>query len=161
MFKVGEYVIYVRNICIVDKIEKNKTSNKESYVLKPIYDESLTINIPVDNKIIKKLSTKKEIKELIESIDTIEDIIITNEKELEKEYKKLLHENLRYSLLKILKSAYKRNKEKRLNNKKLSEIDNKYIKMVEKVLFAEISIVLEITIDEAKEMIRGKLNYEE
>ena len=41
MFKIGDKVVYKRNVCTIKNIELNKFSNKECYILIPIDDESL------------------------------------------------------------------------------------------------------------------------
>ena len=48
MFKIGKYVVYKRNVCVVKDIALNKFTNKECYILIPIDDDSLKITVPVE-----------------------------------------------------------------------------------------------------------------
>ena len=44
MFKVNDYVIYKRDVCII--LEEKLISNYEYFVLQSTIDDSLKINIP-------------------------------------------------------------------------------------------------------------------
>ena len=151
MYKVGEYVVYKKDVCLVKEIKTNKLNNKEYYLLVPVSDNSLKIDVPVENELgnIRNLTTKKEIKDLIKKIPSIE-LINVNNKLMENEYKELLKEGSFESLIKIIKTTYLRNKERLDNKKKKGDKDDYYFNLAEKYLFTEFSVVLNMSFEEAK-----------
>ena len=154
MFKEGNFVVYKRDVVRIVGIRTNQLNNQDYYVLVPINDESLKIDVPVDNRLghIRKLMTKEEINDLIKKIPDIL-CIETNNKLIENEYKILLNEGSHESLIKIIKTTYLRNKERLDSNKKIGDKDNHYFNLAEKYLYTEISIVLNVSYDEAKEYV--------
>lgn len=151
MYNIGDYVVYKRDVCKVKNIKKRE--NIDYYELEPIDDNSLKIEIPVNNNtLLRDLITKEEILELINKIPSI-DIIECNDKLLESEYKKLLSTGNKEDLIKIIKTTYLRNKERLDNKKKISDKDNTYFQKAERILYNEFSIVLNMNYEETKEYI--------
>lgn len=129
MFKVGEFIVYKRDVCKIE--ETKKLNNNEYYVLKPIDDLSLTIDVPIDNKFdyLRQIISKKEALNLINKISKI-DIINSHEQLIENEYKNLINTEKHEDLIKIIKTAYLRNDERLKNKKKISDKDDRYFKEV-------------------------------
>ena len=152
MFKLNEYVVYKKDVCIVKEIKKNYFHNKDYYILEPINDKSLKINIPTDNKDLRNLITKEELTKIINKIPKV-NIITTNDKLIEMEYKELLKSNNLLDLVKIIKTSYLRNKKRLDNNKKVGEKDQNYFELAEKYLYTEFSIVLNLTYNDTKKYI--------
>lgn len=152
MFKLNEYVVYKKDVCIVKEIKKNYFHNKDYYILEPINDKTLKINIPTDNKDLRNLITKEELTKIINKIPKV-NIIITNDKLIEMEYKELLKSNNLLDLVKIIKTSYLRNKKRLDNNKKVGEKDQNYFELAEKYLYTEFSIVLNLTYNDTKKYI--------
>ena len=65
MFKVNDYVIYKRDVCII--LEEKLISNYEYFVLQSTIDDSLKINIPksMSSKLLRHLNTKEDIEKLL------------------------------------------------------------------------------------------------
>lgn len=160
MFKENDYVIYMRSVCRVKGIKKNKVSKEDYYVLIPIDDESLTISIPIENKLgfIRSLISKKEVESIIDNIKNIDVIIVDNDKNIESEYKKLLERGTHEDLIKIIKTSYLRNKSRIDSKKKIREKDDTYLKMAEKTLYNEFSIVLNKSYDDTLKYVVDKVN---
>lgn len=147
MYKVNEYVIYRKDVCkIIGIKEKN---NINYYILVPIDDNSLKIEIPIDNNILKSLISKEEANKLIQKIPNIKPIEY-NDKTIENEYKQLLSTGSKEDLIKIIKTAYLKNKEQIDNKKKISDKNNNYFNKAEKILYNELSIILNMTYEETK-----------
>ena len=133
---------------------RKKFNNEDYYLLRPIKNKSLKISTPVANKNnkIRDLIKKEEINSLIKKIPSIE-IITTDDKFIENEYKKLLTNGTHEDLIKVIKTTYLRNKKRLDNNKKIAEKDKSFFELAEKYLYNELSIVLEKTYEETKEFI--------
>ena len=133
---------------------KELLQNKDYYFLDPVNDDSLTIKVPVEksDKVMREVITKEEIKEIIKDIPNIE-VIKSELRNIENEYKKLMKSGTHRDLIKIIKTAYLRNEERLNNNKKISETDDNYFKKAEKIIYTEFSVALGLTYDETKDYI--------
>ena len=109
MYNVGDYVIYLKDVCQVETIKEKYMNDTDYYILVPINDNSLKLSIPVNNPSIRSLISLDEGKRIIDSINSL-DIITIDDKLIENEYKRLLSEGSHEDLLKIIKTTYLRNK---------------------------------------------------
>ena len=152
MKKVGDYIIYRRDVCKITGTKKY--NDNDYYVLCPMSDSSLHIDVPVDNKLgyIRDLITKEDIDKLISKIPSIE-LIDEDERRLENKYKELLDSGNHENLIKIIKTTYLRNKNRVDNKKKISERDNHYFELAEHYLYDEISVVLNLSYEDTKKYI--------
>ena len=141
MYKVGDYLVYKKDICIVLEIKVKYLRDMDYYILAPITDKSLKIQIPTNSKVIRSLITKEEVDNLIERIPMI-DIIKTDSKTLENDYKQLMQNGTHEDLIRIIKTTYLRNKERIDNNKKTTDKDIYYFNQAELYLYNEFSVVL-------------------
>lgn len=157
MFKVGDYVVYKRDICKVIEIKKKYFKDKDYYVLNSIKDESLTINIPVTNDSIRSIISKKEVDDIINDIPNIEVIIFENNKFIESDYKDLINSGNHRDLIKIIKTTYLRNNARLELGKKIGEKDMNYFQMAESLLYGEFSIALNMSYDETKKYVIDKV----
>lgn len=159
MKNIGEYVIYKKEVCKIIEIKKNYINSENYYFLRPVYNDSLNIKIPVDNKLCKlrSLISKEEVNRLINLFPTIE--VLENEDSfIEKQYKELIASEKHEDLIKIIKTSYLRMKEKEKNNKKICESDKNYYKLAEKYLYEEFSITLGISYTDVDKHIKEILN---
>lgn len=156
MFKVGDVIVYKKDVCKIVEIRPKFMKDLDYYVLEPIDDSSLKIQIPKNNTFIRKLISKEEIDNIISDIPKIP-VITTDDKMIENEYKSLLQEGTHKDLIRIIKTTYLRNEERKNNNKKIGEKDNNYFKLAEKYLYNEFSIVLNKSIEDTKKFIIDKV----
>ncbi len=159
MFKINDYVVYKKEVCIIKDIRTHNTTNTECYTLMPIDDDSLTIDVPVDNQLgnIRPIISKKEVNEIINQIPDIPTIIDINDKMIEGEYKKLLVSGTHQDLIKIIKTTYLRNDIRLQNKKKPGEKDNAYFKKAEKLLYNEFAIAMNLSIDDTRQYVIDKV----
>lgn len=151
MFHINDYVVYKKDVCKVVDIKENHFNNLNYYVLVPINDSTLKIDVPIDNRCgyLRNLITKEKILEIIKEIPNI-DIIMHSDRMIETEYRTLLASNKHEDLVKIIKTTYLRNKERLDNNKKVRDKDSQYFEQAERYLYNEFSIVLGLTYEETK-----------
>lgn len=154
MFKIGDNVVYKRNVCLVNDINLNKFTNKESYELIPIDDSSLKINVPLElESDIRYVITKEEVEKIIENIPNINILGKMNERNIEQEYKKSLDNFTHENLIKIIKTSYIRNKARTDSKKKISDKDDMYFKIAEKLLYTEFSLALNMSYNDTREYV--------
>ncbi len=155
MYKINDKIIYKREVCIIKEIKEKLYNNTDYYVISPISDTSLTINLPVSSPAIKNLLTKEEALATIESIPSIKELD-SNEKSLENIYKELLSTEDEKDLICIIKTAYLRNKKRVDSGKKIGDRDDNYLKKAENYLYNSLGSSLDMTYDECKQYI---INY--
>ena len=157
MFKVNDYVIYKRDVCII--LEEKIISNYEYFVLQSTIDDSLKINIPknMSSKLLRHLNTKKDIEKLISKIKTIP-LLDVNSKNIEEDYKSCLRDETLESLIAIIKTSYFRNQSSLAHNKKMTNKDKYYYELAEKFLYNEIAYIYNTTYEDAKKYVLDKLN---
>lgn len=154
MFKVDDYVVYKKDVCKIKDIkEKNSISY---YVLVPIDDDSLSITVTMDNEFLRKIISKEQALEIINNIPNVE-IIESNDKLIESEYKKLLHSGSHEDLIKIIKTTYTRNDLRKKLGKKIGDKDKDYFEKSERYLYNELSLSLGMSFIECKEYIINKV----
>ncbi len=159
MYKKNDYVVYKKDVCLVREIKNNKINGKDYYILIPIDDPSLIIDVPTDNKMgyLRDVISKKDADSLIESISSISPITNINDKYIEKTYKDLLSSSKYEDLIKVIKTTYLRNMNRTVNNKKISQKDLYYFEQAEKYLYNELSIPLEMNFEDTKNYIINKV----
>jgi len=152
VFKVGDYVVYKRDVCKIGSIKV--FNDKEYYVMHPIDDETLTINVPVDNNLgfLRPILSKKEAEDLISKIASIS-ALETMDRMIENQYKVLLQSGKLEDLICIIKTSYLRNDERKKTGKKIGEVDDSYFKLAEKILYNELSISLNMSYEDTKEYV--------
>ena len=157
MKKIGDYVVYRKEVCKVVEIKEKFFKDMDYYRLVPIDDESLHLDVPVANEsLLRNLITKDQVEELITKMPLIKPIE-SNEKVLENEYKDLINSGNLEDYIKIIKTTYLRNKERLENKRKISDKDNHYFNLAEKYLYNEFSIVLDKDFDKTKQYVIEKL----
>ena len=157
MYKVGDLLVYKKDVCKIIEIKEKYLRNMDYYILTSNIDKSLKIQIPTTSKDIRKLITKEEIQKLIKRIPLVE-TIQTESKNIENDYKQLMQSGTHEDLIKIIKTTYLRNKERMDNNKKTADKDDYYFNQAELYLYNELSIVLNLTYDQTKEYILNEVN---
>lgn len=143
MFQVGENVVYKKDVCLIKEIKKSRFNGQDYYVLLPIDDPSLTIEIPVENRSqqLRMLIDAETIEQMIQKIPEIP-IIDCEDRLLESEYKALLSTGKHEDLVKIIKTTYLRNKARLDNKKKIGDRDDFYFQKAENYLYTECAVVL-------------------
>lgn len=157
MYNKGSLVVYKRDVCKV--VDIRVIRDKSYYVLNSTIDSSLKIDVPVnkEKKLLRPLITKKELDNLINEIKFLP-VLDVEARMLEDEYKRLLKDGTMESLITIIKTAHLRNKIRQENKKKLADNDQYYFNLAERYLYNEISYVLNVSYDDAKNFVISSLN---
>lgn len=157
MKKIGEYIVYKKVVYKILEIKKKYFNNLDYYILIPVNDNSLIVKLPVENKEIRNAISKDEVENIINKMPNI-DIIDSDERLIENEYKKLMMNGSYEDLIKIIKTTYLRNKKRFNNNKKIGDKDAHYFKRAEEYLYTEFGIALNMTNNEVRDYILDKIN---
>ncbi|MBQ9065391.1 MAG: CarD family transcriptional regulator [Blautia sp.] len=149
MFSTGEYVIYGRaGICRVEGVTtmdmEGVPKDRLYYVLIPDGKKDGTIYTPVDNmkQVLRPVMTKQEAEQLISSLPEIEELNIENEKLREEKYKECIKSCDGTEMFRIIKTIYTRKQNRMKNGKRVTAVDERYMKLAEDNLYAELSMLL-------------------
>jgi len=151
VFKKGEYVVCGTNgICkVTDVTTLNMAGTPKDrlyYILKPVYAESSTVYIPVDNHkvAIRAALTEQEVHELIAKIPSLELVWVENDKQRELTYKECLKKNSCEDYVRIIKTLYLRKQDRLTKGQKIIGLDERYLKQAEDLLYGELAVALGI-----------------
>lgn len=151
MYKIDETVLYgVNGICTITDIEEKKINKeiKKYYVLKPVYNKASTLFVPVDNELLvakmKKILSKKEIMNLVDSINEEDLIWIDNEQERNRTYNEILKSGDRKEIMKMLRSLHHHRLMLKDTGRKFHVADEKIMRAAEGLLHEEFAYVLDI-----------------
>ena len=156
MYQINDYLKYGKDVCRVKEIEEKKFNDQDYYLLVPVKDETLKIEVPTTSDKVQDLISKDELESLINRIPEIEPIEL-EEKFMESEYKRLMSTGEYEDIMRVIKTTYLRNKIRKQNNKKLAEKDINYFQQAED-LFNEFSVVLGKSFDDTKNYVITKID---
>ena len=162
MFQRGETVLYgTEGVCRIAEIQEMKIGRRkpEYYVLKPVYRESATIYVPVDNPTLvarmKHVLSQQEIDRLLETVLEGEVPWVEDVNERKAEYGKILSSGDRRLLVRMVRTLYLRRQQLRTQGKQLRTGDDQLLREAEKLLHDEFALVLNIPQREVPEYIRS------
>lgn len=164
MFKVDEYVkTKSSGVCkIVDmlKIDQNSEEATDYFILSPVYQNNMTIKIPVNNAnaLMRPLLTKDEVLSLIAAMPEKEPLQLNDNKERSNTFKAALKSRNNEDLITIVKTLYQEKQAKTALNKKLTKADEDIMNIAEKQLNEEFALALHITPDEVVPFIHDYLS---
>lgn len=165
MFKEGQLVMYgSMGVCKIAKIGPLEFGDDKDetlyYFLEPLY-KSGTFYAPVDNKKIslRKIISKKAAKDLISEIGKIKGEIITTPsiQQLSQQYQDIIDLHDCKALLSLKKSILAKEKDAIKNKKKLGQIDRKFMKKADELLYGELAAALNMDIEKVEVMVSEKL----
>lgn len=164
MFEIGEKVLYsVNGVCeITDITEKNfgKTVMKY-YVLKPLYNESSTLFVPVNNenlvKKMKKLMTKSELDAVLNNVSKKENNWNDNEVQRKEEFRQTISFGNISDILIQLKAVWIHRIKQNEKGRKLHITDEIFLRDAEKLIKEEIATVIGVNQDEVIPYIKDKI----
>ena len=163
MYKTGDLIIYsAHGICQIDDIcEKTVLGvTKPYYVLHPIEDKKLSISIPVENDsiVMLELIHKEEAKKIIDSFKNPGINWIENNNQRFQEYSQIINSGNRNEISKIVNTLMRKRHEAEVSGKKMNEQDRKLLMSIQNILFKELAISLETTVDEIVERTTSLMN---
>ena len=141
LFGKGEYIVYdITGVCQVQDITTMSmdAEGKEKlyYVLEPVGASGSRIITPVEgNKsIMRPILSREEAYSLIDDIRDVHELGITDDKQREAKYK-----------------------DRMSHGKRLTEVDERYLKKAKENLYRELSIPLEIPAEDVERFITDRI----
>lgn len=165
MFEVGECVVYgSKGVCRIEDITHIDISgadkNRLYYVLAPIGDSNGKIYAPTDNQkiVMRSVISREEAEQLIQELPEIEMLWVPDDKQREAKYKEAMRTCDYRAWVSIVKTLYVRKRERTAQGKKITTLDERYMRAAENELYSELSLTLGIPKEEMEDYIRERLD---
>lgn len=165
MFKPGDYMVYGSyGVCQVQEIGPmnmdGAAKDRLYYTLAPVYVQGSRVYTPVDNQkvVMRPVISKEELSALIDKIPDIEELWVADERGREQIYKNAIKSCESQELIKIIKDLYLRKKTRLEDGKKVTAVDEKYLKLAENQLYGEWAIPLGMERDNVEAYIMDCMN---
>ena len=148
LFKIGDWLIYggkgVCKVIGIGPLESAKSgSDRPYYTLEPKGSGSRVFT-PVDNQkvIMRPIISKEDALELIDHMEEIDLLWITDEKHREDHYKEALRTCDCREWIKMIKTIYTRKQKRLQQGKKMTSSDERFFKIAEDHLYNEFGLAL-------------------
>ncbi len=153
MYEVGEQIVYgCQGVYEVNDITHLDIGQEDRlyYVLTPVTSGTDKIYTPVDNKRIatRRILTKESAKAIIDKIPEIAELTVSNERQREQTYKEALKSADLSNWFSVIKTIYIRQKKRLEQGKKITALDERYLRNAENEAYNELSLVFGIPKDE-------------
>lgn len=154
MYQVGERIVYGETgVCEVMEISERAVASGEKklcYTLQPLY-QSGTISTPVDNVrvFMRPVISREEAKQLIDLIPSMPAKIFHSrvQREVVAHYEGVMRSHNCRDLLELTKSIHTKQRQDRAQNRRVSSVDERFLRRAENLLFGELATALGISRD--------------
>lgn len=165
MYKINDHIIYGKmGVCKITDIATRNIAGFDKdqlyYVLQPVY-ESCVIYTPVNTKaFMRPIISAAEAERLIDMIPTIQAEAYYNDRmqQLKQHYEAAIEAYNCTDLIELTMSIYAKKKSIEEQNRKLGQIDERFMKQAEELLFGELSLALGIPKDEVQKYIASRVD---
>ena len=156
---VMPFIAVGMNNALVRFLPRGADKDRLYYVLAPVGDGSGRIYAPTDNQKItmRKVISREEADQLIEDMPKIEQLWVPDDRQREARYKEAMNTCDYRAWVSIVKTLYIRKQERTAQGKKITALDERYMRTAENELYSELSLTLGIPKDEMEQYIRERL----
>ena len=159
MFNIGDVIIYSSHgLCQIDDIcEKTYgDSTGTYYVLHPLDNARLIINIPIDSEkiVMQNVLNKEEAEEILHSFQQPGIEWIENARERTKKYKSLVNTGNRTVIAQVAVTLMEKKREADEDEKKLDGDDRALLANIEKIMYKELAVSLDTSYEEISKKVK-------
>ena len=168
MYDIGDLIVYgSTGVCRVRDITTHDSGgaddSKKYYLLEPLY-QKCTIYSPVENPkvFMRPIISAEEANRLIDTIPTVNAEAYHNSvlRQLVEHYDEIISRHDCGDLIELTMSIYAKREYMRQQNRKFGQIDERFMRKAEELLYGELSAALGIKKDEVPEYIKRRLGKE-
>lgn len=164
MYQVGEKVVYGSHgvCCVVGQEERVIDKRNVTYLaLEPVGQGGSRFLVPTHNAVamgkLRHMLQREELDVLLSSAEIRTDGWIKDENQRKQTYRELIGSGDRQKLLNMVYTLYRHKAAQSAAGKKVHLCDENFLRDAEKLLVSEISMVLDLAPEQAKEYIRSQL----
>lgn len=158
MYSVGDLIVYGgTGVCKVDAVETKTVSGEERqyYRLCPLY-QSGTISVPVDGKVfMRPVISREEAEAIIDAMPGMraESFHERNFTQLAAKYQQLLCSHDCADIAGLVVSIHAKKEESERAGRRFGQVDARFMKRAEMLLYGEFSAALGIPYEEVEEYV--------
>ncbi len=164
MFRVGDLIMYGgTGVCRVKELMttgSDETGEDRYYILEPVYQNGI-IYAPIGSEkvFMRPLISAAEALDIIDTMPGISpDVFVgTSTQQLARHYQEIISSHDTTRLIMMAKAIHLKNRNAMKQNRRLGQIDKKYMKLAEDFLFGEFACSLNISRDKVEDFIRERL----
>ena len=163
MYQIGDLVVYgSTGVCRVDGFcHPDGNSSKLYYCLSPFY-QSGVVHLPASmgQTALRPVMTAAEAEELLTQVSAIP-VEICRERtiqQLSQRYQAILRSDDSLQLLSLILSIQEKRRQAEAQNRRLGMVDERYGRQAEKILFGELAVALDISMDDVPSLIAAHLH---
>ena len=164
LYKKGDYIVYdTTGVCLVKDITtidlNDVPKDKLYYILEPVGTNGGKVITPVENNksTMRYVLTKEEAYKLINDMKDLEELWVSDSKQREIKYKEALRTCDCREWVRMIKLLYMRREDRLHQGKKMTEMDERYMRKAKENLYGELSIPLGIPISEVEPFILSRI----
>ena len=165
MFQVNDKIHYGGSgVCVVQEITTMRfgRTRERYYVLKPVYQNSSLIYVPVDNpQLVGKMRavlTREEVEDLIREMPRVQTAWEEDPQLRKNQFDNLLRSNRCGDLVILIKTLMEHKERRQAIGKSLHVADETYLREAQRLLFDEFAGALDILPSQVNEYIRDTLS---
>ena len=163
MFNVGDIIIYsAHGLCQIDDIcEKTYgDTTRTYYVLHPLENSKLIINIPIDSKqvVMQKVMKREEAEEILHSFQQPGIEWIENARQRTKHYKSLVNTGDRKEIAKVAITLMRKKREATMDKKKLDDDDRVLLANIQNIMYKELAAALDTSYEEISNKVKHMIS---
>ena len=162
MYQIGDLVVYGSiGVCRVDGFSHpDSSSSKLFYCLSPLYQTGV-IHTPVESgKVpLRPVMTAEAANDLLSHLSGIH-VEIYKERtiqQLAQKYQSVLQTGDPLQLLSLSLSVQEKRRQAEAQNRRLGMVDERYGRQAERLLFGELAVALNMSMDEIPQLISSRL----
>ena len=162
MYQIGDLVVYgSMGVCRVDGFSHpDSGSSVLFYCLSPLY-QSGVIHTPVESEKapLRPIMTTEAAETLLAQLPTIQ-VEIYKERtiqQLAQKYQTVLQTGDPLQLLSLSLSVQQKRKQAEAQKRRLGMVDERYCRQAERLLFGELAVALNMSIDDIPQLIASRL----
>ena len=165
MYSVNEKIHYGGSgVCVTQEIATMRfgRTREKYYVLKPVYQNTSVIYVPVENEqLVAKMRpvlSREEVDRLIEGISEIPTAWEEDPQSRKASFDALLRSNECRNLIAIIKTLHAQKERRQADGKTLHVSDETYLREAQRLLYDEFAGALEIQPAEVQAYIQDKMS---
>ena len=161
-FAIGDLIIYGETgVCRVEEIVDKEFLGeiRPCYKLQPLYQSCMIFTrADVESVFMRPIISKDEADALIDNIKSIEPAVceVVSHRALSEKYDAIIKQHDCAALVSLTKLIYAKREKSIAAKKKLSAVDERYLKRAEDLLFSELAAALGIQKIETRQYIEEK-----
>ena len=164
VFALGDKIVYgSEGVYAVSEYTKSPFDSADTrvfYLLRPVYGSASNLIVtPADGgaTFMRPIMTRDEALALIERVPELPEVVVEKERLRRDVYRETLRQATGENFISLIKTVRARREVFLAQKRRLSEADTDFEGRAKHCLFGELSVVLDITLDEAERLVLEKM----